>query len=325
MRDSQLNGSEWTVQRKFMLPLRFVAVVTLPLLIVLTAGQLRGLPSRQPLPDRVASVRFQPLEVAGSAGAWTVSVDDPRFGGASALAVDGARLRALTDSGVVISLPKPGRGDQAWLHDLPAGPGSPHERRWRDSEALLRDRSGSWWVAFENRHSLWRYDRAFARVEATAPLDPRRDWALNEGVEALIADGRGGLLLLPEDGTELLRLSPHGFARSQLQGTHGEIADAARLPDGRVLVLVRQAGMTGLVNHLGELTRDRDGGRVRLLWRIPIGPLTNMEGLAAERLPSGATRLWLISDNDFSDLRRTVLLAVDLPATDRPKVSAEPR
>jgi hypothetical protein len=313
MYDSQLNGSERAVQRKFMLPARFVAVVLLPLVIVLTAGQLRGLPSRQPLPDGVASVRFQPLEVAGSAGAWTVSVDDPRFGGASALAVDRSRLLALTDSGVVVSLPKPGRGTQAWLHDLPDGPGSPHERRWRDSEALLQDPSGSWWVAFENRHSLWRYDQGFARVEATAPLDPRRNWALNEGVEALIADGSRGLLLLPENGTELLRLSPHGFARTQLKRAQGEIADAARLPDGRVLVLVRQAGITGLVNHLGELGRDRDGGRVRLLWRIPVGPLTNMEGLAAERLPSKGTRLWLISDNDFSDLRRTVLLAVDLP------------
>lgn len=313
MRDSQLNGSERPVQRKFMLGAPLIAVVLLPVLIVLTAAQLRGMPSRQPLPDRVASVRYQPLEVPGSAGAWTVSVNDPRFGGASALALDGSRLLTLTDSGVVVSLPKPGRGDRAWLHDLPDGPGSPHERRWRDSEALLQDRSGSWWVAFENRHSLWRYDRGFTRVEAAAPLDPRRNWALNEGVEALIADGPGRLLLLPEDGTELLRLSPHGFARTQLHRAQGEIADAARLPDGRVLVLVRQAGMTGLVNHLGELSRQRDGGRVRLLWRIPVGALTNMEGLAAERLPSGVMRLWLISDNDFSDLRRTVLLAVDLP------------
>jgi hypothetical protein len=313
MPDSQLNGSERAVQPKFMLAAPLAAAVLLPLLIILAAAQLRSMPSRQPLPDRVAGVRYQPLEVAGSAGAWTVSVDDPRFGGVSALAVDGARLLVLTDSGVVASLPKPGQSARAWLHDLPDGPGSPHERRWRDSEALLRDRSGSWWVAFENRHSLWRYDRSFARVQAKAAFGPGRNWALNEGVEALVADDLGGLLLLPENGKELLRLSPHGLAKTQLQGAQGEIADAARLPDGRVLVLVRQAGMTGLVNHLGELSGERGGDRVRLRWRVPVGPLTNMEGLAAERLPSGGTRLWLISDNDFSDLRRTVLLVVDLP------------
>jgi hypothetical protein len=325
MRDSQLNGSERAVQPKFRLAAPLVAAVLLPVLIILTAGQLRGMPSRQPLPDRVASVRYQSLDVAGTSGAWTVSVDDPRFGGASALAVDGARLLALTDSGVVVSLPKPRRGGRAWLHDLPDGPGSPHERRWRDSEALLRDRSGSWWVAFESRHSLWRYDSRFAHVEAATALDPHGKWALNEGVEALVSHGPGRLLLLPEDGTELLRFSPHGTARTQLLGAQGEIADAARLPNGRVLVLVRQAGATGLVNQLGELSPDRDGGRVQLLWRIPVGPLTNMEGLAAERLPSGGTRLWLISDNDFSDLRRTVLLTVDLPGTDRPKASATPK
>jgi hypothetical protein len=322
MRDSQLNGSERTVQGKFRLAAPLV-LLALPALIVLTAGHLRGLPSRQPLPDRSANVRYEPLAVAGAAGAWTVSVDDPRFGGASALAVDGSRLLVLTDSGVVVSLPRPGGGARALLHDLPDGPGSPHERRWRDSEALLHDSSGSWWVAFENRHSLWRYDRNFARVEAAAALD-RRNWALNKGVEALVADGPGRLLLLPESGSELLHLGPRGLARTQLKGAQGEIADAARLPDGRVLVLVRQAGVTGLVNHLGELSRDRGGGRVQLLWRIPVGALTNMEGLAAERLAGGGTRLWLISDNDFSDLRRTVLLAVDLPA-DRPKASASPR
>ena len=313
MRDSQLNAAERPVQRKFRLAASVGALLLLPILIVLAADRLRGMPSRQPLPERVAGVRFEALAVAGTAGAWTVTVDDPRFGGVSALAVDGSRLLALTDSGVVVTLPKPGRGAWARLRDLPDGPGSPHERRWRDSEALVRDRSGSWWVAFENRHSLWRYDPGFARAEAAFGLR-RRGWALNKGVEAMVSDGSDALLLLPETGTELLRVGRRGGRRSRLGGVPGEVADAARLPDGRVLLLVRQVGFAGLVNQLGELSFGRDGGgQVRLLRRIPVGPLTNLEGIAVEPLPAGKTRLWLISDNDFSDLRRTVLLAVDLP------------
>ena len=40
----------------------------------------------------------------------------------------------------------------------------------------------------------------------------------------------------------------------------------------------------------------------------------NAEGIAAEPLVGGASRLWIVTDNDFAGYRRTLLLAVDLPA-----------
>lgn len=315
MRDSQLNGSERHVQRKFRL-VSSVGLLLLPILILLAADGLRALPDRLPLPARSAAVHFAPLQVPGTVGAWTVSVEDPRFGGVSALALEGSRLLALTDSAVLVSLPRPDAGRQAHLRELPAGPGAPTQRRFRDSEALLRDDAGHWWVAFENRHSLWRYDPELTRAEARVGLGGR-GWALNKGVEAMVAGESDGLLLLPEPATEALEASPRGLSGKRMAPGKGEFADAVRLPDGRVLVLVRQVGMVGIANWIGELRGDGAGWRVELLRRVPVGPLTNLEAAAAERLPSGRTRLWLMSDNDFSDLRRTVLLAIDLEPVPR--------
>jgi hypothetical protein len=317
MGDSRLNATERTVQPKFMVPAVVAGLLLLPVLLLLAADSVRRLPDRQPLPDRAAAVRFEPLQVAGVAGAWAVTVDDPRFGGVSALALDGDRLLALTDSATLVRLPRPGTGGQVQLRDLPDGPGPPNRRKWRDSEALLRDPAGGWWVSFENRHSLWRFDSGFQRALGRRAL-PSRGWAVNTGVEAMVQDG-AGLLLLREGGDLALRLVRGRLGRHPLSGPGGGIADAARLPDGRVLVLVRRVGPTGLANWIGQLERaPGGGGQVRLLQRVAVGPLTNLEAMAPERLPSGRTRLWLMSDNDFSDLRRTLLLALDLPAADIP-------
>ena len=45
---------------------------------------------------------------------------------------------------------------------------------------------------------------------------------------------------------------------------------------------------------------------------LDLGPLDNMEGIAAERLPDGGTRLWIVSDDNFRPWMRTLLVALDL-------------
>jgi hypothetical protein len=60
------------------------------------------------------------------------------------------------------------------------------------------------------------------------------------------------------------------------------------------------------------LERSADGYRMRSWARLPLGQLDNVEGVAAEVLPGGATRLWLVTDNDFSSSRKTLLMTVVL-------------
>jgi hypothetical protein len=53
------------------------------------------------------------------------------------------------------------------------------------------------------------------------------------------------------------------------------------------------------------------------LLRLALGPTDNVEGLTAEPLAGGRTRLWLMTDNDFSSQRRTLLIALDMTPENR--------
>ncbi|HEV2043922.1 MAG TPA: esterase-like activity of phytase family protein, partial [Sphingomicrobium sp.] len=154
-----------------------------------------NLPDREVRADATAEVRFEPVKFDADAaaplriaGALRLTSTEPRLGGVSALAVDGDALLALTDSGVVIRFPKPTRERHiAAFHDLPDGPGSVRFKAGRDSEALTRDARGrGWWVAFENRHAVWLFDRDFARVERRIGLG-RLGWRDNKGAEGMLS------------------------------------------------------------------------------------------------------------------------------------------
>jgi hypothetical protein len=240
-------------------------------------------------------------------------VDDRRFFGLSGLAALPDRLVALTDSAVLVELPRPGQRPVARLRDLPAGPGFPTFRRDRDSEALVLDGRGAW-ITFENRHSLWRFEPDVVPQHLWLP---GAEWPVNQGVEAMVEEpGGSALLLISEGGRQLLRFGGKPELQSfALAGATGGIADATRLPDGRIVVAMREIGL-GLTNRLAWLVRNGRGYRLEPFATLPLGPFDNVEGLAAERLPDGRTRLWAVTDND--NWRRTLLIALDLPAREKP-------
>lgn len=293
--------------------------------LVVSAHWLFATPfNRVPRSDARAGISFSPIALSGAnqaseriAGAWQLNSPDPRLGGLSALAIDRGALVALTDSGVVIRLPQPGpAGRQALFHDLPDGPGDPRRKSRRDSEALTRLADGDWLVAFENRHQLWRYDASFRSGRRALAFD-RQGWPANRGIEAMAVDRNGGLLLIPEARGTLIVVSD---VAEQLPLASGgwTVSDASRLPDGRLFVLLRRIGVLGFRNAIGELELTGAGWRVAVRASLPIGGLDNAEGLAAEPLPAGGTRLWIVTDNDGVGYRRTLLLALDLPARRRP-------
>ena len=280
---------------------------------------LRSIPNRADLPDATTAIRFTPVrfDPAGFAplrllGAWRVAVDDPRFGGVSALAIDRGHLLALTDSGTVIRFPRPGLPGPALVRDLGDGPGNPRFKHHRDSEALARDPAGcGWWVAFESWHQLWLFDADFRGPLRRIDLGRER-WHHNRGVEAMIAGG-GSLMLFPEGGSEWLQLRGTRLGEHRLANRYGSIADAARLPDGRLLLVTRKLGFGGLAKRLVVGEPGRGGAlTLRPLASLGLGPLDNVEAIAIEPRPEG-TRLWLMTDNDFRPRAPTLLVALDLP------------
>ncbi len=281
------------------------------------------LPDRVAQADAVAAINFTPVRLQADggplriAGAWRVESGERRLGGLSALAVDRGELVALSDSGVVVRMPMPG-GERAVarLSDLPDGPGDPRSKSRRDSEALALLADGDWLVAFENRNQVWRYDSNF-RTGRRVVRFTNQGWPTNRGIEAMAIDRRAGLVVIPEDrglaiavgdSVETLALSSEGWT----------VSDATRMPDGRTMVLLRRITVTGFRNAIGELVPGKAGWRVAVRAMLPLGALDNAEGLAAEPLPAGGTRLWIVTDNDFAGYRRTLLLAVDLPTQRQP-------
>lgn len=272
-----------------------------------------ALTDRDPQPPRIAAVRYKPIDDRGDwgrlalAGRWSIALDDPRFGGLSALVRAGDGLLALSDSGTIFALPFPGRGRVARVRDLPSGPGSAKKKSGRDSEALAADPDGrGWWVAFENRHELRLFDRRFERTLALVSLRGF-GWRRNRGVEGLVA-GRDGLVALPEQGNDLVTLGASPMLRA-MPPVDGHVGDAAALPDGRWLILSRWVGPFGLTAKL--VLADESGGNQRTLARLPLGRLGNPEGIAVTPLAGGAVRIWLVTDNDFRRRLPTELVALD--------------
>lgn len=285
-------------------------------LLVGTHYHLSRLPDREARAPALAALRLTPAEISPDAafplrvaGAWRLESDEPRLGGVSALAIDRGGLVALTDSGVVIRMPKPGASGGRMLaefRDLPSGPGSPRYKAGRDSEALARDAAGrGWWVGYENRHAALLFTGDFERVNQRIGLR-HLGWRSNKGVEGVLSVP-GALALFPESGDMIIRISESRTERIALPKPHRRLSDVTILPDGRTMVLARTFGPAGFSAWLLLL----DGKRMAPVARLRLGRLDNPEAIAAEALPGGITRLWVMTDNDYRRRVPTLLIALD--------------
>lgn len=319
MPDSRFQQAERGVQQLFSKASLFSYLAIVLLLLGLHVW-FRLMPNRADAPQRSTAVHFKPVRLAPEgfaplrlAGAWQIEISDPRAGGFSALAVDRDKLMAVTDSGTVIWLPKPGDRGEALIRDLPAGPGTSSFKSNRDSEAVAREPRGhGWWVAFERWNQLWLYDPSFRHAIRKIDFGVGR-WPNNKGVEGLAPDG-DGLALFPEAGDAWLSAGNGKAARHPLTNGFGYVADATRLTNGRLLAVTRAMTAAGLDKHLVEAIPAAAGGLAfREIAPLPLGATENVEGIAAEPRPGGGTRLWLVTDNDFRPRKATLLVALDLP------------
>jgi hypothetical protein len=315
MPDSRLNEAERSVQLPFRNPQIFNGLVVFATLLAVYQP-IRALPARRTSPPATLALGYRPVEldtVAGPlrlAGAWKMTVADPRFGGISGLAIDRGSFVAVSDRGSVMRFDRPGGGRaRAWLADLRDGPG-PWGRKWsRDAESLAADPKGlGWWVGYEQNHSLWLYSPSFER--ALANIDLRRDdWWNNSGAEGLIAEGNR-LLVVAENGREAMLAGNGALERLTLDG-EGEVADAARAPDGKAWLLLRSKGMNGITQSIAPLTRTMSGYGTGDAWPVPKGAFDNYEGMAIERRSGGGLRFWLVTDDGHRIMARTLLVALD--------------
>jgi hypothetical protein len=286
-------------------------------------------------------VRSVPLAGAGARSGEVVAVAllelrsaHGRFGGLSGieLAADGGALWAVSDRGhwLRAELQRDARGALTGLGAWQAGPlldlgGRPVRDAWVDAESLVRAPDGALLVSFEQHHRLWRYAPTLAATPREVPVPAGlRAAPANGGLEAIAALADGRLVLLCED-----HAGPDGALRAwigrpgryeafSVVPTEGFVpTDLAPLPGGDLLVLERRfTVLTGVSIRIRRIPAAelRAGARLvpREIFRVrPPLAVDNFEGLAAEQR-RGVTYLYLVSDDNFSALQRTLLYQLRL-------------
>ncbi len=302
------------------------------------SGESRPIPLSHEQPDltRVGKLDWR--------GGIALSGNSDAFGGLSALdiAADGRTLTAITDHGdhIRFALEHDSRGHLVAARLIAQAPligvdGQPFRRKTdRDAESLARLPDGSFVVAFEGRHRLLHYPAAKPDFSATpqwlTPPPGLRGTTSNGGIEALTAFANGRLLALTEkkhlnDGT-LLGWTGDG---RRWQALRYRAADsfsptgAATLPDGDVVILERRfSALGGFAARLVRVTAGaihRSAANFSLaLQGEEIGRLEpplnvdNFEGISARRAANGETLIYLVSDDNFFVLQRTLLMAFAL-------------
>lgn len=295
------------------------------------------------LPSEPERETVGPLRFRG--GLWLRSAD-PRFGGLSDLRVtpDGAGLLAVSDCGhgLVATLVYDSGGDlvdlkAARLVELTDLAGEPLVGVAADAESLAYEADDGLLVGFEKLHRVWRY----ARVPPFAgPPDP---WPVpsfgdacpyNRGLEAMVVLDDGQVFMACEaDGRETTlawvgrgsrwTTRPYPLKAEGLGGAFRPSA-AARLPGGDVLVLERR--FPPLEVRLVRLAKaDLEGtgplAPTEIVRLAPPLSVDNFEGLDVRRDSSGATLIYLVSDDNGCAkrsgvpplrLQRTLLLLFEL-------------
>ncbi len=270
-------------------------------------------------------------------GGLILQSSDARFGGWSdlRLAADGGRLTAISDHGFWLQarLVYDATGRLVALSEASLGPlidttGARLLGRKGDAEGLAAAPDGGFYVSFERIHRVWRYPRAeppFSAPPRPLPMPPRLASAPdNGGIEALLRLSDGRMMALVEelrDGDENV-----GWVRDTAgwHELHYRAADdykptgLAQLPgSGDILVLERRfTFLTGMGARIVRVPKQAlqpgahlQGEELAAL-RLPF-TVDNFEGLAVAQ-PGGTVRLYLISDDNYTVLQRTLLLMFEL-------------
>ncbi|HET7715164.1 MAG TPA: esterase-like activity of phytase family protein, partial [Bauldia sp.] len=219
-------------------------------------------------------------------------------------------------------------------------------KRWGDAEGLrivARDGVPVALVSFEAANDLRAFSgRNFAlshSVDVPLPASAREVDG-NAGFEGLaVAPAtsplEGGIVLIAErslDGRGNHRGwivgGPRDGAFSLVRRDQYDVTDATFLPDGDLLILERQLGFPlGVGMRIRRIAADdlRPGSTVDgdVLVEADLRyQIDNMEGIAVGRGPDGETLIALLSDNNQSQLQRTLLLYFAL--VEEPDATAEP-
>lgn len=263
---------------------------------------------------------------AGYLQSFRPSMDDPDFGGLSAIKIwpDGQRFLALSDKGMFLQ----GRIERAadgsiagvtgeGMTPLLARGAAVLSAGRTDSEGLAVAPDGRVFVSFEGVARVLEYDRISGSA-VNLPNHP--DFARmqnNSALEALAVGPDGTLYTLPERSGALGRPFPVYRFRGgrwdqpfDLPRRGGFLAvDADVGPDGRFYLLEREfQGLAGFASRVRSFALSDDGlTDERVEMQSAAGQHDNLEGLSVWRDGAGL-RMTMVSDDNFNFFQTTEIV-----------------
>lgn len=282
-----------------------------------------------PVPDRIGELVWR--------GTLHLRNESRYFGGLSSLRVspDGSQFVALNDRGMRVTgrMLHDGAGHLTGAGDFNVAPllgtdGQALPNGGNDTEGLAMFGpwpGDGWAVSMEGRNVVLRYPPALAGAPAVEMAVPAglHELPLNLGIETLLTLADGRLLMIAEDegagDRHRVWVGNEGqWVETAYQGLSSFLpVDAARLPDGGILVLERRSALLGswgsrvvyvdaaaLAAGLkpGALVQGREIARLE-------SPLVvdNYEGIDTATLPDGSIAVYIIADDNFRREQRTLL------------------
>lgn len=277
-------------------------------------------------------------------GGLVLTSTEPRFGGWSDLwiAPDGRTLRSISDEGSWLAVAL--RYDNGRLVGVEPGTiGSLRgengqllgDKIQTDAEGLARLPDVGWLVSFERDHRVLQYPSGDESAGQGLAGQPRRLTTPTEFRRQPPNGGVEGMVVLPDRRTVLI-----SEQMSERPGTvlgwivdgsatwrkfHYQTRDGdhrptsiALLPDGDLVLLERAFDLARGVRvavkrvRIADIAPEATVRGEELAWLRHPFSVDNLEGVATGRGPRGEMLLWLLSDNNFNPLQRTILLHFEL-------------
>lgn len=186
-----------------------------------------------------------------------------------------------------------------------------------DAEGLVLLPDGRLLVSFERKHRIWDYGRLPAlNARPVAVRHPDFAFAENDGMEGVAASPTGWIVTGESGGTwdcapvgcRLVTPVPDPL----LTDADFRITGMDRDPSGPGWFVIQRAFSlpAGPRAHIRRMAPNGELGPVLISLKLP-GTTDNFEGIAAQTR-HGRTRLYILSDDNFNPIQRTLMLAFDL-------------
>ena len=184
-----------------------------------------------------------------------------------------------------------------------------------DAEGLAITAGGDLLVSFERDHRIWNYGPLNALRTPQTVRRPDFSFAENDGMEGLAASGDGWRATGESGGVWDCTPARCTVAtpppETPLTESDYRITGMDRDPAGGWFVVQRSyRAPVDVRARVRRMAQDGTLGPVLVELKLP-GTTDNFEGIAAERR-GDRTRLYILSDDNFNAVQRTMMLAFDV-------------